>query len=214
MIPFSAETFFSFLAQYNAAIWPLQILAYLLAGAAVFVALKPSRHSGRVIGAVLTAFWLGTGAVYHLQFFAKINFWDQAFGPLFLLQGFAVAWRALLRDRLEVANESRPARWLGLAILLLTLLLYPLTSFVTGQGLPEIAWVGASPTGTLLFTLGILCFCRPQRQKRLLILPVLCALAGTLFAFLLPLPQDWLLLPAVAAIIYLALQRREMAGER
>ena len=212
MIPFSAETFFSFLAQYNAAIWPLQILAYLLAGAAVFCALKPSQHSGRVIAAVLTAFWLGTGAVYHLQFFAKINFWDQAFGPLFLLQGLAFAWRALLRNRLEVLSESRPDRGLGLAILLFALVLYPLLSIIAGQGFSEIAWVGTSPTGTLLFTLGILCFCRPQRQKRLLILPVLCALAGTLFAYLLPLPQDWVLLPAALAVVYLALQRREKAA--
>lgn len=212
MIPFSSETFFSFLAQYNAAIWPLQLLAYLLAGAAVFCALKPSRHSGWVIGVVLTAFWLGTGAIYHLQFFAKINFWDQPFGLLFMLQSLAFAWRALLRGRLEISGENRPVRWLGLSILVLALALYPLLSTLAGQGLSEIAWVGTSPTGTLLFTLGILCFCRPQRQKRLLILPVLCALAGTLFAYLLPLPQDWVLLPAALAVVYLALQRREKAA--
>ncbi len=214
MIPFSDETFFSFLAQYNQMIWPLQVLAYLLAGAATFCALRPARHSGRIIGSVLTAFWLWTGAIYHLQFFAKINFWDLGFGVLFLLQGLALAWRSVIRDRLEVPGTSGRVRWAGLVCLAVVLFLYPAASLLAGQALSEIAWVGISPTGTLLFTLGLLCFCRPGQQKRLLLLPWICALTGTLFAYLLPLPQDWVLLPAALASLYITFRREELALER
>ena len=214
MIPFSAEAFFSFLAQYNQMIWPLQVLAYLLAGAATFCALKPVRHSGRIIGAVLTVFWLWTGGVYHLQFFARINFWDLGFGLLFLFQGLVLAWRTVIRDRLEVPSSSAPARPIGLICLTTSLFLYPAAFLLAGQDLSEVAWVGVSPTGTLLFTLGMLCLCRPAQQKRLLVLPVLCCLAGTVFAYLLPLPQDWMLLPAALGAAYLALRRQELSGER
>ena len=213
MIPFSAETFFSFLAQYNAAIWPLQILAYLLAGAAVFCTSKPARYSGRCLGAVLTAFWIWTGAVYHLQFFASINFWDRGFGPLFLLQGLAFAWWGLLRNRLEVSPVTGPARWLGLFCLATALVLYPLGSFLAGQSLSEIAWVGVSPAGTVIFTLGILCFCRPERQKRLLVFPLIWCLTGALVAFLLPLPQDWILLPLALCVAAAALCQSESRAE-
>ncbi|WP_282607929.1 DUF6064 family protein [Pelagibius sp. Alg239-R121] len=208
MIPFSPEVFFSFLAQYNAAIWPFQILAYILAGIAIFCALKPAPHSGRCVGVVLTAFWLWTGSVYHLQFFASINFWDQGFGVLFILQGLAFVWRGLLSNRLKpIRAMNEPARWLGLICLTIALIFYPLASILAGQDLAEIAWVGVSPTGTVVFTLGILCFCQPDKQKRLLIFPLLCCLSGALVAYLLPMPQDWVLLPLAFAMTLIAFRR-------
>ncbi len=51
-------------ARYNAAIWPLQILTYLLAIAAFLAAVRRIRHADRLIFAVLGFYWLWTGVVF------------------------------------------------------------------------------------------------------------------------------------------------------
>lgn len=202
MIPFSDEVFFSFLAQYNAAIWPSQIVASFLALTAIYLALKPTRHSGRIIAVILAVLWLWTGAVYHLSFFARINFWDLGFGVLFLIQGLLMVWSGVVRNRLDPAQKPpRAAHFAGLACLAVSLVFYPLISAVFGRALAEIAWVGTSPTPTIILTIGLLCLCGARRLLGLSIIPFLLCLTGNLVAYLLPLPQDWLLLPVALALI-------------
>lgn len=210
MIPFSAEVFFSFLAQYNAAIWPTQIAAGLLALAAVFLALKPVRHSGRIIAAILAVLWIWTGAVYHLNFFARINFWDLGFGALFLIQGLLIFWSGVVRNHLERAQVPPKAVFsLGMACLAVALVLYPLLSAVFGRSLAEIAWVGTSPAPTVILTLGLLALFGAGRLWGLSIIPILFCGTGSFIAYLLPLPQDWVLLPVALAVVSVFLLKRK-----
>ena len=73
MLPFTSEAFFAVFEQYNRAIWPAQIIAYLLGIAAVALALRPVPGSGRAVGAIQALAWLWNGAVYHFVHFATIN---------------------------------------------------------------------------------------------------------------------------------------------
>ena len=210
MIPFSADVFFSFLAQYNQAIWPAQIVASLMAFAAVYLALRPRQNAGRIIAAILAFFWIWTGAVYHLSFFALINFWDLGFGLLFLIQGLLLLWSGVVRNRLDPAQAMpRPVFAAGLFAVASALIAYPLLSAVFGRELAEIAWVGSSPAPTILLTLGLLALSRAGRLWALSIIPLFLCLTGSLVAYLLPLPQDWLLLPAGLAVILAAFSRQK-----
>ena len=74
MLPFTAEVFFSVFEQYNRAIWPVQIVAYGLGLAAVLLTFRPVPGSDRLVGAILSAAWAWIGVVYHLRYFATINF--------------------------------------------------------------------------------------------------------------------------------------------
>ena len=50
MLPFSQDAFFALFEQYNRAIWPAQIVAYVLALAALALAFWPRDGLGRVPG--------------------------------------------------------------------------------------------------------------------------------------------------------------------
>ena len=210
MIPFSPDVFFNFLAQYNAAIWPAQIPASVMALIAVFLAFKPRQHAGRMIAALLAALWIWTGTVYHLNFFALINFWDLGFGVLFMIQGLLLLWSGVIRNRLRPAqNLPQAVSRAGQIALAAAFIVYPLLSALFGQSLAEIAWVGTSPTPTLLLTLGLLALSGAGRLWALMIIPLFCSLTGSLFAYLLPLPQDWILLPAALGIVWVSVITRK-----
>lgn len=209
MIPFSADVFFNFLAQYNDAIWPAQIVASLMALAGVYLALRPRQNSGRIIAAILGFFWIWIGAVYHLSFFALINFWDLGFGLLFLIQGLLLLWNGVVRNRLDPAQAMPgPVFAAGLFALAVALVVHPLFSAAFGRSLAEIAWVGSSPTPTILLTLGLLALARAGRLWALSIIPLFLCLTGSLVAYLLPISQDWLLLPVGLAVILAAFSRQ------
>ena len=60
-IPFTAEQFLEIFEKYNLAIWPMQVIAYLLSIAAVLLAIKKIRYSDRIISAVLSCYWVWMG---------------------------------------------------------------------------------------------------------------------------------------------------------
>jgi len=63
MLPFTTEVFFSVFERYNAAIWPVQVIAYGLGVLVVLLSLRPRRGGDRIIAAFLAGSWLWTGVV-------------------------------------------------------------------------------------------------------------------------------------------------------
>ena len=49
MLPFTQQQFLAVFSDYNEAIWPSQILAYLLGGAAVLLLFRQTARSSRAI---------------------------------------------------------------------------------------------------------------------------------------------------------------------
>ena len=47
--PFTSEQFFAVFAAYNSSVWPMQVLLWLMALAAIILAVRPSRFSERKI---------------------------------------------------------------------------------------------------------------------------------------------------------------------
>jgi hypothetical protein len=73
MLPFTVDQFLSVFGAYNTAIWPAQIVAYLLGAAAVWAVLTKRLWAGRAVAAILGFLWVWNGLAYHLAFFAPIN---------------------------------------------------------------------------------------------------------------------------------------------
>ena len=73
MLPFTAEQFLAVFANYNAAIWPVQFLAYVLGAIAFALAFRGGPRSDRAVALILAVMWAFTGIGYHLTFFAGIN---------------------------------------------------------------------------------------------------------------------------------------------
>ena len=56
------------MAEYNEAIWPIQIVAYVLAGLLLYFSVRPTGYSTRIIAGVLGIFWLWTGLAFFLPY--------------------------------------------------------------------------------------------------------------------------------------------------
>jgi len=73
MLPFTPEQFFAVFADYNAAVWPMQAVAYAIGLVMAAALLRPSRASDLMLGAGLALMWAWTGVLYHGLFFSSIN---------------------------------------------------------------------------------------------------------------------------------------------
>ena len=86
MLPFTREEFISLFAAYNTAVWPIQLLVYLLAIGMLVAVVRPTRGSGRLVAGCLAAMWAWTGIAYHWIHFTGLNTAAWAFGALFLIE--------------------------------------------------------------------------------------------------------------------------------
>lgn len=207
MLPFTPDVFLSLFEQYNRAVWPAQIVAYVLGILAVLLALRPILGGGRLVGVVLAASWLWTGIAYHLLHFAMINFAAPGFAALFVLQGLLLAWTGLARGRLAFRFRPDATGWSGLGLAVFALLGYPLAAWLAGHGWPRLALAGVAPCPTTILTLGMLLLAEGRTPWHLAVIPLLWSAVGGSAAFLLDMPED-ISLPAAGALTFVLILRR------
>ena len=196
MLPFTAEILFSSFETYNLALWPLPILAPVLAVALVLPTLRRVRHGDRGIGALLALAWAWVGVGYFILHFAAFDFAAPLYGALFVLQALLLAWIGVVRDRLLFRFAGDPLGWCGLALALAAALAGPLGDGLLGQGWASARVVGLAPGPTAVFTLGMLLLTAGRTPLHLAILPLLWTLVAGATAWILSIPQD-LALPIV-----------------
>ena len=194
MLPFTLEQFLNVFATYNMAIWPAQIMAYVLAAIAVAALLWPGRASDRVVSAVLGLMWLSTGVLYHGVFFSSVNKAAFAFGALFVIEGVALLYTGVVRDGLRFAIIYGFRGVIGAGFILYASLIYPLIGIATGHSWPTLPMFGVAPCPVTIFTFGLLLMTTCRFSFWLLVIPFVWSLIGGSAAILLEVRQDWLLL--------------------
>jgi hypothetical protein len=206
MLPFTRDQFLAVFADYNVAVWPAQVVAYVLGLAMVLALLRPSRRSDRVVGAGLALMWVWTGLAYHAAFFSAINKAALAFAALFVAQGLLFVHAAVVRTDLRWEPTRGPVAGCGAALVAYAALAYPLIG-VAAHGYPAAPMFGITPCPTALFTFGVLLLAQGPVPRRLLVIPLVWALVGGSAAFLLAVPQDWPLLIGGLVVTPLLLRR-------
>lgn len=169
------------LAAYNQAIWPLQIVAYLLGGFLLYFAIRPTPYSTRIIAGTLGLFWLWTGLAFFLPY-AVGHTSTYYFSVLFTFQGGLFLFHAL-RPAVELSCACRRDIYnvLGLVLILYALVGYPLLPLLAGRGYPEIATFALTPCPLTVFTFGVFLLTDRHVPYHLLLIPFLWALAGLLW---------------------------------
>src|SRR6476619_2828141 len=109
MLPFTPEQFMSVFASYNAAMWPVQCLAYARGAIAFALAFRGGPRSDRAIVVILAIMWAYTGIGYHLTFFAAINTAAYGFGALFVIEAAGLGYAGVYRNRLNFGFSADPA---------------------------------------------------------------------------------------------------------
>lgn len=66
------EQFFEVFEKYNASIWPLNIIMYLLAVAILGLIFANRRYSDKIVNGILSFFLIWMGIGYHIMFFSEI----------------------------------------------------------------------------------------------------------------------------------------------
>jgi hypothetical protein len=203
MTPYDRQSWFNLLAAYHRAIWPLQLPALLLLIAVPAGVLrqhksgiKPSVAS-RLVLALLGLSWLWCGGVFHLSYFSALNWAAQLFGVVFLVQGgLLLLAAALLRTAHQVALNS-PRGWLGMALLLTGLLIYPLSGLPEGRTLLQLEMFPLMPAPVTLVTVALLMLLNSAWRYGLVIIPLLWGVVSAAFAWTLGLAEFYFMAGAL-----------------
>lgn len=200
MLPFTHAQFIEVFARYNAAVWPAQLAAYLLAlGMALALSLR-WKHRGRFVAAGLVLMWGWTGIVYHGLHFSAINPAAFLFAALFLVQALLLV-RAAFAGTLQFGDAGKAATWLGGSLVFYATVAYPLLGLGAGNAWTELPMFGITPCPVTIFTFGMLLLAAPPVSRWLLVIPVIWSMVGGSAAFLLHVPQDWVLLFSGLSVI-------------
>jgi hypothetical protein len=209
--PFNVSQFFAVFADYNAAIWPLQIVAYAMGILAVIALWSREPSAKPMILVVLALLWAVNGIGYHALFFAKINPIAEVFAALFVLQALLFVACALRQNDFyfELRHDFRSA--IGLSFIVYALLIYELIGYWAGHGLMAGPLFGVSPCPTTIFTIGLLLLARGRSVIWLAIIPLLWSLIGLSAASQFDVQED-LALPIAGAMLVIVMATERIFG--
>lgn len=215
MLPFTVEQFLGVFAQYNQAIWPLHIVAYLLGIAAIILAVRKPPYADQAVSVILASFWAWMGVVYHLIYFRPINPAALGFGILFVLQ--AILWLVfgVLRPRLSFQAEKNVYGVTGAVLISYAMLIYPALGTLLGHAYPSSPSFGVAPCPTTIFTFGLLLWTNARVPRSLLVIPLIWSLIGFWAAISLGIREDiGLLLAGLVSVALLVWRDRTGAQPR
>lgn len=190
MLPFTVEQFLGVFVQYNQAIWPMHIAAYLLGIATLVLALTRPRYADQAISIILAMLWAWMGVVYHLIFFRPINPAALGFGALFIVQAALWVVFGVVRPRLSFKAELNPYSVTGAVLIAYAMIVYPVIGALLGHGYPASPSFGVAPCPTTIFTFGLLLCTNVRVPKPVLVIPLIWSLIGFYAAVSLGIGED------------------------
>ncbi|HYV91648.1 MAG TPA: DUF6064 family protein [Chitinophagales bacterium] len=180
--PFTVDQFLEVFKNYNQAVFPLQILFYLIGVFAIYLAVKPNSKSDKIVAAILSFFWLWMGVVYHLIFFTAINTAAYLFGALFILQAILFLIYGVFQNKLSFRFHSDRYGIAGIVLILFALIIYPVLGYFLGHVYPSSPTFGL-PCPTAIFTFGLLLLSAKKCPVTILIIPFIWSVIGFTAAF-------------------------------
>jgi len=201
--PFTLAQFLDVFKSYNETIFPMQVIFYLLSIAVIYLAIKPTSNSDKIISALLSFFWLWMGIVYHLIFFTIINKAAYIFGAVFILQSVLFLVMGVFQNKISFKFRSDKYGNTGIILIIFALIVYPAWGYLFGHVYPYSPTFGL-PCPTTIFTFGLLLLSNKKCPVTILIIPFLWSIIGFTAAFNFGVVEDTgLLVSGVVATILL-----------
>lgn len=200
LLLFSPDVYFRLLERYNQDIWPLQVIALLLGVILIWQVWRRDHFNGWLIAGGLALSWLWCGLVFHISYYASLNWVAPYFGALFILQGAGLLIWGMNRETKSQQEREIFTFYLGLGLIFFAVLVYPLLWLVDGHSWREVQIFGTSQNATLIATVGVLlCY---RASLILLIIPLIFLVINALTAWLLG-SIDWIVSGVVFTLIVL-----------
>lgn len=197
-IPFSPEIYWRLIERINEAWWPLHVITVALGLVALVLAL---RGNSRIALVLLAPAWLTSGIIFHLSYYAELNWAAGWFGWAFIVQ--ATLLLSMAAFGAKGGADPRPRKsiiGIGSTIVVLAVPAYPLIAATLGGGVAHAETYGLHPDPTAIATLGVLLITRRGPAAWLAVpIPMAWCLIATLT--LIPLNAAWALLPLAMALV-------------
>jgi hypothetical protein len=197
---FSPRTYYRMLALYNRAVWPAHFLGFV-AGISCLLLLRrgSAPRTSRWILLIMALAWAWVAWKFHFERYATIN-WAALYAAMAFLMEAVLLGSLALSGRLVFLWQRTPVHWLGLALYVFALLLYPLLAVLFGRGWSQSELFGLAPDPTALATVGLLLM-SSRIGLVLLPIPLLWCVTAALTLFALSAPEVWIM--AAGAILAL-----------
>ena len=188
-LPFTVEQFMKVFESYNQAIWPMQILAYILGLIALYILLRKVSIANRAVSAILAIFWLWMGVAYHIGYFSEINKVANIFGALFIIQSILFIVFGVIKQRIVFDYKLDKNTVVGGLFIAYALVIYSLIGIILGHTYPRAPIFGVAPCPTAIFTFGLFLYTK-KLPKSVLIIPLLWSIIGFVAALKLGIRED------------------------
>jgi hypothetical protein len=175
--PITTDQFFTVFETYNHAVFPVQIVLFLLTILAFIAIGSKIREKDKFVAGVLGVIWIWTGIGYHLIFYSHINILSLGYGVVFILQGLFLLWEGVLLHNLKFVFRMSVQAYLGYFFILYGLIIYPVAGYLAEPIVSRTISIGL-PSPTIILTFGFLLLCDKKFSKYLLIIPSLWAVIG------------------------------------
>ena len=176
MLP-TLEQLLTTFEAYNLDLWPMQILAYVLAIVALVLVFRRTPASDRIVTGIMAFLWLWTGIVFFLLYFARVYIPAYAFGVIFIIHGILLA-ADLFTPRLSYAYQGGGLAIVGLVLIAYAMVGYPLVGLIVGHRYPQSPPFGIAPCPLTVFTFGLYLLTNRPFPRRYLAVPLYWALSG------------------------------------
>ena len=177
MFSFHENEFLATLADYNEAIWPLQIISLLLGLFVLVLTFENNSKSTPIILVILALLWLWTGVVFNLIFWAPKYNYAYFFGAIFIVQAMLML-RATINPEFNFHFSKKPASIIGFVFMLYAVIGYQLVGITLGHVYPQLFAFGLVNCPTTIFTLGVFMLAEGKLPRYLLIIPLIEALTA------------------------------------
>ena len=153
---FSPRTYYRLIERHNEAVWPAQIVTLVLGVVIVGLLRRPTPRQGRIVAAILAVLWAWVAWAFVWRRYATINWAATYFVWLFAIEALLLVWIGVVRGGLSFRRRRDAAGVLGVALIILSLLLYPVLAPLLGRGWRQAEIFGVAPDPTVIATLGLL----------------------------------------------------------
>jgi len=209
-VPFTVDQFLQVFKDYNLAIWPMQIVFYVLSFVMVYLATQKSKKLDIIITVILAFLWFWMGAIYHFGFFASINKAAWVFGFLNIVQGFIFLYYGVLKSKLTFTYHPNIYGITGMLIIVYAIAVYPAIGYFSGHAYPYSPTFGL-PCPTTIFTLGMFLFVDKRVSLWILAIPLIWSVIGTSAALNFGIKEDTgLLISGIAALALIVYRNRKL----
>ena len=182
MLSFSIEEFLLVLENYNLAIWPFQIFAYIFIVLVIFFSIKPTNYSSKIVLAILSFFWLFTGIVFCFLYWAPSHIFGYIFGIFCVLQGIMFLY-SIIKSNIKIGSQDITYTVIGILFVLYSIIGYQIFGYYLGHIYPKFFAVGLVPCPTTIFTFGIFLIFNIKIPIKYFFIPLTISLGGFLAAY-------------------------------